>query len=337
MDPDTPCSHKRTFKSSVKSNKDYRLCSDKRENYPNGYVEEWSLLSDSTDHENNKHGSKYEINETFQLDDEYHPNPQKSYGFSSQSNYIAKSNLNKPQHKRHHNIRKDRLATYSDDLKPPQSSLANYKSSLIKMNTIPVKPSHYPPQVNNHSLITDKKLSQSKLDRQTSQKGTITSHPNLGKEILSEKGNLSEAKSLSFRPVSIILSTQDNLLLNKENGYEIRFSTGMLEGKGISINETGNAITFQDDGSYRFEICGEAALFSDVDVSLTYDSDKFLPDIQQFSTVKIPKDEGKLQLRGIPTILPLQKNQIIVPKLIPIPDESILLIGGTRLLIHRVA
>lgn len=333
MDPDTPCSHKRTFKSSVKSNKDYRLRSDKRENYPNGYVEEWSLLSDSTDYENNKHGSKYEVNETFQLDDEYPPNPRKSYGFSSQTNHIAKSNLNKPQHKRHHNIRKDHLATYSDDLKTPESSLADYKSSLIKMNTIPVKPSHYSPQINSQPLITDKKLSQSKSDRQTPQKGTITSQ----KEIISEKGNVSEAKSLSFHPVSIILSTQDNIVLNKENGYEIRFSTGMLEGKGISINETGNAITFQDDGSYRFEICGEAALFSDVDVSLTYDSDKFLPDIQQFSTVKIPKDEGKLQLRGIPTILPLQKNQIIIPKLIPTPDESIVLIGGTRLLIHRVA
>lgn len=146
-----------------------------------------------------------------------------------------------------------------------------------------------------------------------------------------------EEKSSTFNAVSIILSTQNNLLLNKENKYEVRFNTGVLEGSGISINETGNIITFAEEGSYRFEICGEAALFSDVDTMLVYESDQFPPEITSFSKTKIPKVETTLQLRGIPTILPIQKGQTIITKLVPTPDESIMLIAGTRLLIHRVA
>ena len=140
-----------------------------------------------------------------------------------------------------------------------------------------------------------------------------------------------------FKPISFILSTNDNLLLNKDTSYSVRFSTGILEGEGVCINETGDMLTFQDNGSYRFEICGEAVLFSDVDVKLVYFNESFTEDIRSFSEINIPKNEGKLYLRGIPTILPLQRNQSITIKLIPEPDESIILLGGTRLLIHRVA
>lgn len=145
------------------------------------------------------------------------------------------------------------------------------------------------------------------------------------------------SRESGFNLVSIILSTQDNMLLNKQNNYEMRFSTGVLEGNGITINETGSRITFEDEGSYRFEICGEATLFSDVNVLLVYDSDKFSSEIAPFSTTKVPKAETTLQLRGIPTILPIQKNQTVVARLVPNPDESIMLIAGARLLIHRVA
>lgn len=159
-------------------------------------------------------------------------------------------------------------------------------------------------------------------------------------ETLTVKNNkLSTDKSEinKFIPVSIIVSTQDNLLLNKDNNYEVRFNTGMVEGEGICINEAGNIITFYNDGSYRLELCGEAVLFSDVDVKLVYQSSEFSEDVKSFSETSIPKDETKLKLRGIPTILPIKKNQSIITKLVPNPDESIILNTGTRLLIYRVA
>lgn len=140
-----------------------------------------------------------------------------------------------------------------------------------------------------------------------------------------------------FNPISVSLLVENNTILNKDNNYEIRFSTGIRDGTGATISETGKFITFHNDGSYQFEICGEATLFSDVDVSLIYHSDKFTSDIKPFTVTKIPTDEGKIHLRGIPTILPIQKGQMIRVKLVPTPDESIMLLGGTRLLIHRVA
>jgi len=141
-----------------------------------------------------------------------------------------------------------------------------------------------------------------------------------------------------FNPVSMILSTLDNYLINKNNNYEIRFSTGMLEGTGISINESGNILLFQEEGSYRFEISAEAVLFSDVNATLVYHSDDFSSDIIPFATSSIPKDvNNKLQLRGLPTILPLGKNQTITVKIVPDPDESIVLMSGAKLLIHKVA
>lgn len=219
--------NRKSRKLHGKSNKYYRFRSDKQDNFPNGYVEDWSSISSLSNHKNNEPGSKFDDT---------------------------------------HTIRK---------------------------------------KCRSHSL-----------DSKKSEKST----------------HIRE-----FTPVSIILSINSNLLLNKDNSYDVRFNTGMLEGSGICINDTGNIITFQDEGSYRFEISGEGALFSDVEVSLIYFSDKFPDDIKPFSETIIPKDEGKLQLRGIPTILPLQRGQTIIPRLIPTPDESILLLSGTRLLIHRVA
>lgn len=224
MDPD----NSRNRKHHSKSNKVRRLRTDQKDNYPNGFVEEWSSSSDRSVPT---------------------PNDRSEWG------YKVKSLKDK-----------DILQPLVTDIKPPQ-----------------------------------------------------------------------QKKPVASNLVSIILSTQTNLLLNKENTYDIRFSTGILEGTGITISENGNAITFENEGSYRFEICGEAALFSDVDVKLIYSSAEFTEDVKPFSEISIPKEEGKLVLRGIPTILPLQKCQTIIPKLVPTPDESIVLLSGTRLLIHKVA
>jgi hypothetical protein len=111
----------------------------------------------------------------------------------------------------------------------------------------------------------------------------------------------------------------------------------MLEGSGISINPSGSIITFHLDGSYRFEICGEATPFSDVPVKLIYHNETFTDDIKIFSQTDIPAENGKLHMRGLATILPIQKDQTVEIKLVPTPDETILVLAQTRLLVYRVA
>ena len=49
--------------------------------------------------------------------------------------------------------------------------------------------------------------------------------------------------------VSLILNTATNQMLTKDNHYQISFSEGVLEGKGISMNTKGDTITFENDGS----------------------------------------------------------------------------------------
>lgn len=231
MDPASSCSKSaKSQRKRNKSNRDHRLQSDKRENYPNGYLEIWSSTAPA---------------------------------FSS-----------------------------TDSLLEPMYN-------------------------DNYSIAAET----SKLSIRDSKKS----------------GDDSVASSIKFTPVSISLLVENNLILNKANNYEIRFNVGVREGTGVHINEHGNMITFHNDGSYQFEICGEATAFSDVEVSLIYYSDEFSSDIKPFSITKIQKSEGKMYLRGIPTILPMQKGQTIVVKLTATPDESISLSGGTRLLIHRVA
>lgn len=290
----TSSSHKSTYRSSGQytSNKDYRLKSDKHENYPDGYLEDWDVTETSTkgkySHESNNH----------------RPNAKYSTSLSNkkvQSNTVKKQPKITPQNSK---------LISGFDLNADRSMI-DFKSPTEDLKSIPLT-------TNSNSLGS-----------------RLAAVPD--NDTKSSSMSLLRSKDVKFTPVSIILSTQENILLNTENNYEIRFSTGMLEGSGLSINETGNIITFIQEGSYRFEISGEAVLFSDVEVNLVYHSDKFTSDILPFSIAKIPKDDGKLQLRGIPTILPLQKGQTIVAKLIPTPDESIILMGGTRLLIHKVA
>lgn len=139
---------------------------------------------------------------------------------------------------------------------------------------------------------------------------------------------------LTFTPVSIVLSIDNDLVLNDNNGYEICFNTGLLEGSGISVNKKGNVITFKE-GSYKFDITGSAS--SSVDAKLIYDSDKFTNNIKSFAITDVIVNNDKLELKGIPTILPLYNKQSVIVKLIPNSDKPIVVNKGTRLLIHRVA
>ena len=140
-----------------------------------------------------------------------------------------------------------------------------------------------------------------------------------------------------FHAVSMILSISNDLALEKDGFHNLKFSNGMVEGKGISINSNGDIITFEEDGSYKFEICGEGVVYSDVDVKVVYHSDKFPSGVAEFSETKIPREDSKLILRGIPTILPMKSGQTIVVRIMPSSDETIVIFGGTRLLIYRVA
>lgn len=145
-----------------------------------------------------------------------------------------------------------------------------------------------------------------------------------------------EQKDKKFIPVSINLGLQNNLLLNKGNSYIITFSAGIVDSNGFKINK-GNEIKFRYEGSYMFEITGEATVFSDVNVTLIYQSDDFNKDIIPFTKTKISKNENMLQLKCIPTILPIKHNQKVIVKLTANPDENIMVMEGLRLLIHRVS
>ena len=139
-------------------------------------------------------------------------------------------------------------------------------------------------------------------------------------------------KKKKFYPVGMILSVNENISLGKSG--VIRFSNGMVEGEGISINTSGDTLSFEEDGSYRFEISGEAVSYTENPVKLVYYSEKFKDEIAQFSEVVVPKEGNKLILRGIPTMLPMKSGQKIVVKILS--KEEVIVLGGTRLLIHRI-
>ena len=136
---------------------------------------------------------------------------------------------------------------------------------------------------------------------------------------------------------SLIITNETNVLLNAENEYTIRFTTGMPDGNGIAINEHGDTITFSESGSYRFELYGSAQPFSELDADLVYYSDKFTPEMEAFYKFKIPEVDGKLQFQNMATILPIAADQTVTLKLVPSSEESIMLLSGARLLISRVA
>ncbi|CAH6420508.1 Hypothetical protein HVR_LOCUS1210 [uncultured virus] len=259
-------------KASRKSNKDYRRSADKKDNFPNGYLEDWNSL-----------------------EFRFESGPSQLHSWNNKS-------------------------STSDEIDNRSSTSSTASTKSNKQS-----------QQKNGDRKTSKFASQniSKEEIKETPKEKLKEEP---KEKPKE-----ELKESIFKPVSIILSTQDNILLNKDNSYDIRFSTGMVEGSGLYINEFGNKITFDNEGSYRFEISGEATPFSDINVKLVFYSELFPDDVKSFSETDIPKDENKLQLRGLATILPIQTDQNVIVRLVPTPDESIVLMANTRLIIHRVA
>jgi len=249
MDSTTRYHHKQ----HTRSNKKHRIVSDKREKFPDGYVEHWSNTS------------------------------------------VSHSNSIWP---------------VSDTL--TKSLVADIKSHKHTGS--------------NHDVQVSKKS-----EKLYSDKGLVPVDKSLTHDLSKSK------QQIKYNPTSIILSTQGNIMLTKDTSYDIRFSTGVLDGTGLHINETGNQITFDEDGSYRFEIYGEASPFSDVEVKLVFHSDSFQDNMKNFTEITVPKCEGRLELRGLPTILPVHKNQTVTARLVPEPDETIILMTNTRLLIHRVS
>ena len=270
--------------TSKMSNYEHRLRSDRKDNYPNGYLEDWSS------------GLKKE----------------------------APRHLHKP--KKLSSAKTKKITANQSENILPYSSLRNSEDILP-----------YTSLRNSENSISSSKLS---LDSSSSEGQSKTGLTDMIKSSdISMPSHMAPFTHLpqKYTPVSVILSTQSNILLNKDNNYSIRFSTGMIEGSGVSVNDNGNEITFHYEGSYRFEICGEATPFSEVGVKLVFYSPSFSQEVQPFSEINVPKDDSKLLLRGLATILPLQKDQKISPRLIPVPDESIVLMSNTRLIIHRVA
>jgi hypothetical protein len=140
-----------------------------------------------------------------------------------------------------------------------------------------------------------------------------------------------------FTAGSMILSLENDMKLTGENGYQLAFNTGMVEGSVISINEKGDTISFADEGSYRFELCGDGVGQTDVTTMLVYESTKFTEEMKPFTNVKLIKLANKLNMNGVSTILPVLDGQTITIKIVPSTDDTIIISAGTRLLIHRVA
>jgi hypothetical protein len=136
----------------------------------------------------------------------------------------------------------------------------------------------------------------------------------------------------SVQRVSISLTTLDDIILNADNNYTIKFNMGMVEGTGIIINE-GDRIVFETEGSYYFQISGIAIPYTKVNLKLVYH--EFPEDIKIFSEVPLPKDDGAISFSEA-TTLPIDSNQTITVRIIPEQMETITLNAGCRLLIFKV-
>lgn len=312
--------HRQLSRTYSQSNENtYHESKDKKSRHNNRKSAEWATPSEISDYADEEWRSKLTKNWDYQ-NNPAHPNHisprRKSYNAHTHKNFITNPNpknnvdmlLNKIDHK---------FTPNANDIIINKSDPIN-KLAINPNNKLPEKLSTKP-DLMTKSVKTDKLLKSS------------------SKDILSNKVNIIDTAITSFVPVSIILSIENNLILDKDNGYGVKFNIGMLDGKTISINDVGDIISFKDAGSYKFEMIGEAIAFSDTDAKLIYDNKKFTDDVKIFSEIKIPKDGNKFILRGIPTILPLLNDQTVTIKIVPTPDESIMLLEGTKLIIHKVA
>lgn len=141
----------------------------------------------------------------------------------------------------------------------------------------------------------------------------------------------------AYSPVAATLVLSHDALLTQDQGYDIKFSAGMMEGTGLVVSEDGGEVTVSRAGSYRFEVCGSALTFSDVGARLLFHSDTLPDDMQPFAATTLTSTEGAYSLRGISTILALEAGQVIQTRLVPEQAESVIVHSGLRWMIHRVA
>ena len=344
--------------SGVKSTRYNRIWLDRRENFQNGYLEDWyhpdhKLIPRYTHAAQPSSGESITSSTHDDLSSALYPPPQKASRSASQASAPSVQTINSAwEASKESKESKSSIQANKSSAQASKSSAQANKSSAQAS-----KESKSSAQANKSSAQASKESkSSSQISRANKPSEQISakdsgqalgqalekSLPQLSKASVQVSGKAvgsasSSGSSVRFKPVSIILSTQGNTLLTKDTMYDIRFSTGMMDGLGLSINKTGNQITFDNAGSYRFEIIGEATPFSDVDVKLVFHNDIFGEDIKSFSETIVPKENNKLQLRGLATVLPIHKGEVITVRLVPTPDESIALMDNTRLIIHKVA
>lgn len=165
-------------------------------------------------------------------------------------------------------------------------------------------------------------------------KSTVASKPT---ESSSQRSDTKKKERVIFTPVASILSTTINQILSMTNNYVISFGTGMVEGSGITINDEGDTLIFNNSGSYRFELSAEVVPYSNTRVSVHFDSSEFTKDIEVFSNIDLPEKQGKYKIKNISTLLPINSHQKLRVKIVSPSNESLILLSNARLLIYRVA
>lgn len=141
----------------------------------------------------------------------------------------------------------------------------------------------------------------------------------------------------------------------------------MVDGNGIQIDDRGEYLLFEETGSYKFEFNGTTIPYSDVniilqikkhnDVEIVVGSgkDKHDDSLDMFTKFLLENDKGKIQMKNISTILPIDKGEIYyldvtpfnAPRMLMSDNsdedieekslESIILLSGAKLLVYRVS
>ena len=146
----------------------------------------------------------------------------------------------------------------------------------------------------------------------------------------------SSQKTQGFVPTCTIVSTVSDIELSAENNYEVRFSSGMIDGAPMIIDEDGKTITVTSSGSYKFDFNGQVIPYSDVEVQLKFEvrSEVPLPEgLSRFTTFDIPAGEHV----ALSTIIPLKEKNTISLRLLPSTPEKLRLRENTRLVVYRIA
>lgn len=136
---------------------------------------------------------------------------------------------------------------------------------------------------------------------------------------------------------SMTLMLDYDALITNEDDYTLSFNLGMVDGECISTNDEGNQIIFNVAGLYKFEVIGSAFTNANVEkVMLIYDYGK-KTNISQFCEILLFQYESNnINLIGTSAVLPVDIDEKIKVRLVPIPDENITILSGARLIVYRV-